>query len=303
MINQHSIICDVGTLSMVRAAQNISADIKRGFDRSAARTLAFKELEAKKRKKALKENVRILQQQNKSESVSSAFATELSQYVPPLNPITDDVVEGSPPPSSPTASSSAPPVGTAAGSSSNNLPRILLEMSHEESETLKCITNHFREGMSITQLISIAKAAKESKEEKEAMNARKHRLIEALKLDEDDFVVRNHLKSILDAKELDIALEKGWNKDKTSRDGRMDERSSSAFLSSDESAVLPESPMSLRKNPTREEMRNEETLRQGDDMDSDGDSDDSLDPQLVFAFLKEKPSRNVSKTGGPPRKR
>lgn len=162
--NPHSIITDRGTISMVRQAENLSQEIKKGFEQRDQRFAKLKKLEDRRRRQALKDSVRAIQLA--SSSTRSKFVADLEHYEPPLDPVGEwgsgATVETSP-------------------STSTSITDLLYQMAHQESETMKSIVFSLREGIPVKKLLRIAQEAKQS-QEIGAQHARSQQLLSALDL-------------------------------------------------------------------------------------------------------------------------
>lgn len=170
MENKHSQITDCGVISMLRLAQDLSASLITDFEKHDQRRWKFYDNESKRRRKVLRENLRNLNQDERSR----LYVAELSSYEPPMFPVTMSNDDGSAPLSTPLSPAG---VGSASASDPVDLravPALLQTMAKQEPEAIKRITNQLRDGMSIAQLIAIARVAKESKEEKQALQERRH---------------------------------------------------------------------------------------------------------------------------------
>lgn len=88
--NPYSVISDLGTLQAVRVADNLSLDMKLGFDQFDMKIARLKHLEAKRRKEVLKESVRTIQQAANDPMKKSDYAKALSRYEPPILPVASD---------------------------------------------------------------------------------------------------------------------------------------------------------------------------------------------------------------------
>lgn len=155
---------------MLRLAQDLSASLITDFEKHDQRRWKFYDNESKRRRKVLRENLRNLNQDERSR----LYVAELSSYEPPMLPVTMSNDDGSAPLSTPLSPAG---VGSASASDPVDLravPALLQTMAKQEPEAIKRITNQLRDGMSIAQLIAIARVAKESKEEKQALQERRH---------------------------------------------------------------------------------------------------------------------------------
>jgi hypothetical protein len=204
----------------------------------------FKKLESRRRKQTLKDAVNNSMQKQSSAFSRARFAAELSLYEPPTEPVTTDDTQ---------------------------LPELIERLSAEESETLKSINKNFREGMSITKLIAIAKAARHSLEEKEAFHTRTNTLLAAIELDHLDPSLQQQIREILQAEEVILdedhsrCLGDGTSSDTSSRNRH-------------------------KNSPLAKDLTHAWDKHHHDDEDS-GD-----EATLIMQFLSEKPTRHCKKT-------
>ena len=104
MENHHSVITDCGVISMLRLAQDLSASLITDFEKHDQRRWKFYDNETKRRRKVLRENLRNINQDEKSR----LYVAELSSYEPPMLPVTtiDDSTLSTTSPLSPASASS-----------------------------------------------------------------------------------------------------------------------------------------------------------------------------------------------------
>lgn len=183
--NSHSIITDRGTIAIVRQAENLAQEIKKGFEQRDHRFVKLKKLEDRRRRQALKDSVRAIQLA--SSSTRSRFVADLENYQPPLDPVgewgteanTDDVNR------------------SGSSSSSSSITEMLFKMANQESETMKSIVSSLREGIPVKKLLRIAQDAKQSKETIEAQHARAEQLLSALNFSTSSDALKVEISRVL----------------------------------------------------------------------------------------------------------
>jgi hypothetical protein len=181
--NSHSIITDRGTIAIVRQAENLAQEIKKGFEQRDHRFAKLKNLEDRRRRKALKDSVRAIQLA--SSSTRSRFVADLEHYEPPLDPVGEWG-----------AKATADELGRS-GTSSSSISEMLSRMAHQESETMKSIVSSLREGIPVKKLLRIARDAKQSQETIDAQHARAEQLLSALDLTGSTDILKSEIARVL----------------------------------------------------------------------------------------------------------